>query len=135
MCELPFDNIALRVRGKRLALSSGLPPFRAAYWREADVLAAQLGLADLPLEALGASHAVQARFLDLLSGSIQEGGAFRPAQIGYSAPAAELRRREEFRSRYRLVKLLGKCSREPCAGRLTARTGAPETFGSWLFRS
>jgi radical SAM protein with 4Fe4S-binding SPASM domain len=63
---------------------------------------------------------------------------FRPERIAFSAPAAEVRGREQFRSRYRLVKFLGKCSRDVVSGvleivgkQLAARSSIEVHFRQW----
>ncbi len=129
MDNRPFDNVAVRLRAGRLALSSVLPPFRSAYWKDAEVLKSELGLTGVALGSLGTSRAAQERFLERLAARTAEGAAFRPESIGYGARAGQVIALEEFRSGYRLVKLLGKSSREVVLGALEAVCGQVATRG------
>jgi len=95
-------------------------------------------LAEISMETLGASRAAQERFLERLAARAPDAAAFRPERIRFGAGPGDVGRREEFRSHYRLVKFLGRCSREVLLGtletvgrQLAARARIEAHFREW----
>ena len=116
-----FDNVAFRIRRKRCVVFTVVSPFRTAYWPDVHAIASELRLPEATASALG-EPAVQARFLAALCDRGALSRSFHPARVGFKARPGDLRRREAFRQRYRMLTFHGACSREVTLGSLEAVT-------------
>ncbi|MGA3058642.1 MAG: hypothetical protein ABSE70_11525, partial [Candidatus Limnocylindrales bacterium] len=122
-----FDNVVLRTRENRCAVSSVCAPFRTAYWAELGAMASELGFANLTARSLESPEA-QEIFLSHLAGRL--GTAFRPAWVGFRSSPGEIRRRELFRRQYQLVSFLGSCSRDVVMSALELIAGGVRRGGT-----
>ena len=118
----PFDNVALRLRGKGCLVTSTCPPFVTVDWPDLALAASDLGLPQATAESLTETE-VQRQFLTSLAEGPLKEEQFRPARVGFRAGPREVRGIQEARQAYRRVLFVGACSREVLFGSLEAISG------------
>jgi radical SAM protein with 4Fe4S-binding SPASM domain len=120
--EPPFDNVAVRLRGKGCAVCSICPPFVTVHWPDVSAAASDLGLSQGAAEPFTEGEG-RRRFLAALADGPLKEERFRPARVGFPAGPSEVRGIERARLGYRRALFLGQCSRDALFGSLEAMSG------------